>query len=120
MRKAKRPPARNCIICGRYFKPKPFAYSQKVCSRKSCREKRKRDNFQNWKKINPDYYKTKNEGNFSEYWRERRKIYRKKNPNCMKNWRKYNRNKYRDYMKKYMKTYRRNSKVKRAVVSSSK
>lgn len=111
---------RKCVICGRYFSPKPCAYRQIVCSRKKCKAIKRKINFKNWKNKNPDYYKTKKEKVLSDYWKRRAKTFRENHPEYIRNWTMQNRNKRRIYIKKYMREYRLNLSSERELVNNSK
>ena len=54
---------KQCQYCGRYFVPdRRVGSRQRACDRLECKQKRKKQEQQEWIKKNPGYYK-------GDYWR---------------------------------------------------
>lgn len=61
---------KKCIYCGRYFKPDPRAGKrQKACFRAECKQRRKREAQENWKKNNPQVLKNHYQ-DYVKVWRK--------------------------------------------------
>jgi hypothetical protein len=64
---------KKCQYCGQYFNPDPrVGEKQKACYREECKQKRKREAQEEWKKKNPECLKN----HYQDYvkgWRKRKR-----------------------------------------------
>jgi hypothetical protein len=109
VRYMKRPPARQCAICGRTFRPKAYAWRQRVCSWKRCQAQRRSANYREWLRRNPDYFNGHPDQDAA--WlakrRDAKALWRAKNRDYMKNWRARNKERIREYMRRWRVEQRR-------------
>ncbi|OVE73395.1 hypothetical protein BVX93_01770 [bacterium B13(2017)] len=76
----KRNEQKNCIICGRFFRPDPRVKDrQKSCKRNQCQRLRKKKSQESWFLKNKDYFQDRYD--YVKTWRE-------KHPNYQQQWRK--------------------------------
>lgn len=70
---------KNCVYCGRFFKPdQRVGDRQKICKEKECQTRRKKESQKKWVDANAGYF----EGRYT-YVRE----WRRRNPDYQRRWR---------------------------------
>lgn len=97
----------RCKICQKEFIPSKYRPQQQVCSVPECQNLRQIQNLSEWRRKNPDYFKSLGQ-DFA--WQESRRRYSKLWKASHKEYSKDQGERYREqrreYMREYMRRYR--------------
>jgi hypothetical protein len=96
-----------CKICQKEFIPNKYHSNQQVCPQPECQKMRQIQNIREWRKKNPDYFKSLGQ---EAAWQEKRRRYNRLwkslNKGNLKVYEQINKEQRREYMREYMKRYR--------------